>query len=44
MMTSFGETVRALRLERNLTQEQLSGAMNISPQAVSKWERGGSLR
>ena len=42
MMTSFGETVRALRLERNLTQEQLSGALNISPQAVSKWERGVS--
>lgn len=43
MMTSFGETVRALRLERNLTQEQLSGALNISPQAVSKWERGQAL-
>ena len=43
MISSFGETVRALRLERNLTQEQLSGALNISPQAVSKWERGQAL-
>lgn len=43
MISSFGETVRALRLERNLTQEQLAGALNISPQAVSKWERGQAL-
>ncbi len=43
MMTSFGETVRALRRKRNLTQEQLAGALNVSPQAVSKWERGQAL-
>lgn len=43
MKTSFGETVRTLRLERNLTQGQLADALNISPQAVSKWERGQAL-
>lgn len=43
MTPSFGETIRALRLEKKLTQEQLALALNISPQAVSKWERNQAL-
>lgn len=43
MTTFFGETVRALRRKKNLTQEQLACALNVSPQAVSKWERGQAL-
>ena len=44
MQIRLSENIRALRRRHGLTQEQLSGALNISPQAVSKWERGGSLR
>jgi tellurite methyltransferase len=37
---SFGETVKALRTERGMTQEQLAGRLSVSAPAVSKWERG----
>lgn len=36
----FAERLRKKRLACNLTQEQLAQAIRISPQAVSKWERG----
>lgn len=36
----IGKLIRGLRLERGMTQRQLAGKMNISEQAVSKWERG----
>ena len=35
---NLGNKIRILRKERNLTQEQLANSLNISPQAVSKWE------
>ena len=35
--------LRSLRVSRNLTQEALAAAMGVSPQSVSKWERGVSL-
>lgn len=35
--------IRALRLERGLTQEALAAEMGVSPQSVSKWERGAAL-
>lgn len=39
-MKSFSETFKALRKERNLTQEQLAEALHITKQAVSHYERG----
>jgi tellurite methyltransferase len=40
MNHNFGSTIKALRTERGLTQEQLAGRVNVSAPAVSKWERG----
>ncbi len=40
MKLLFAERLRKKRLACNLTQEQLAQAIRISPQAVSKWERG----
>lgn len=40
MSHTFGDTIRALRTERGLTQEQIAGRVNVSAPAVSKWERG----
>jgi len=37
---SFSENLKMLRKERNLTQEQLAELLNVSRQAVSKWESG----
>ena len=37
---SLHENLRKARLERGLTQEALGEKLNMSPQAVSKWERG----
>jgi len=37
---SFGERIKALRLENRLTQEKLAELLSISPQAVSRWETG----
>ena len=42
--TDMGARIRSLRLSRNMTQEQLASALGLSPQAVSKWENGDSLR
>lgn len=39
---NLGNKIRELRRARNLTQEQLALSLNISPQAVSKWEMGAS--
>ena len=35
-----GQLLAQLRNERNLTQRQIAETLHISPQAVSKWERG----
>lgn len=35
---SIGERISSLRKERNLSQGQLAEALNITRQAVSKWE------
>ena len=37
---SFGENLREIRKQRNLTQEELAELLNVSRQAVSKWESG----
>ncbi len=39
---NLGNKIRELRKARNLTQEQLAASLNISAQAVSKWEMGAS--
>ena len=38
-----GKTIAALRQERGMTQQQLAATLNISHQAVSKWENGAAL-
>ena len=39
---SIGERITELRKEQNLSQGQLASAMDVSRQAVSKWENGTS--
>ncbi len=34
----FGQTIKKLRLDANMTQEHLAELLSISPQAVSRWE------
>ena len=36
--------IKRLRLEKDMTQEQLATKLGVSAQAVSKWETGDSLR
>ena len=36
---SFSENLKAIRTEKNLTQEQLAELLDVSRQAVSKWEQ-----
>lgn len=40
MEMSIGCNIKRLRMSRNITQEQLAEAMNVTCAAVSKWERG----
>lgn len=40
MKMNLGENIRTLRKAKGMTQEQLADALNISFQAVSKWENG----
>ena len=35
---TFGQTIKSLRREANMTQEKLAELLSISPQAVSRWE------
>lgn len=37
---NLSENLKRLRKERNLSQEQLGAILNVSRQAVSKWESG----
>ncbi len=39
----IGTKIRELRIKRNLTQEELGQKLNVTPQAVSRWENGISL-
>lgn len=39
-MKNFGGKIKALRLKKAVTQEQLAEHLGLSPQAVSKWENG----
>lgn len=40
MEMTIGANIKRLRSAKNITQEQLSVAMNVTCAAVSKWERG----
>lgn len=42
-MDTIGKNIRRLRKERNLTQEELAEKLNVSAQAVSKWENEAGL-
>ena len=37
---TFGEKLQRLRKTNGLSQEQLSEKLNVSRQAISKWELG----
>ena len=40
----FGAFVAQLRREKGMTQRELADRLYVSDKAVSKWERGDSLR
>ena len=42
MILNMGERIRELRRDRVLTQDEVARRLNISPQAVSKWENAVS--
>jgi len=39
-MINLGNKIRELRKKKGITQEGLASALNMSPQAISKWEMG----
>ena len=43
MSNIIGKNIYSLRKKQSLTQEELAGLVNVSFQAVSKWETGNSL-
>lgn len=43
MNYDIGKRIRELRLQNDLTQEQLAARLNLSAQSVSKWENNVSL-
>lgn len=43
MPLTIGQTIKKLRKERNLTQEELAEQLNVTFQAVSKWENETGL-
>lgn len=43
MEKTIGQIIRRLRKERNFTQEELAEQLNVTPQAVSRWENETGL-
>jgi len=39
---NFAKKCKELRMKKAVTQEQMATALNLSSQAVSKWENGVS--
>lgn len=44
MKLQLGKTLKRLRREKDITQEELAEILGVSFQSVSRWELGGSLR
>ena len=42
--TTFGKFINQKRKQANLTQKELAEMIHVTESAVSKWERGVSLR
>lgn len=42
-LTKIGEVISNRRKELGLTQEALAAMLSVTPQAISKWERGSGL-
>lgn len=42
-LPTIGYQIQSLRKSKGYTQNQLGDLVGVSFQAVSKWERGGSL-
>ena len=40
---TFSRNLRQLRIDKNLTQEQLANRLDVSSQSVSRWECGNTL-
>ena len=40
---NFGNTIKKLRKQKDMTQEQLAEYLNLSTQAISRWETNSSL-
>lgn len=40
---NIGETIKRLRKQKDMTQEQLAEYLDISPQAISRWEINSTL-
>ena len=43
MKVSFGESLRRLRMERNITQQQLGNLLHVDRSTIAKWESGVRL-
>ncbi|WP_314061797.1 helix-turn-helix transcriptional regulator [uncultured Vagococcus sp.] len=43
MESYISQNLKVLRKKKGITQQQMAGALFVTPQAVSKWERGESL-
>lgn len=39
----IGDKIKALRQKKRITQEELANLLFVSPQAISKWEKGISV-
>ncbi|MCL2013861.1 MAG: helix-turn-helix domain-containing protein, partial [Oscillospiraceae bacterium] len=42
-MLHIAENLKALRKKKDLTQEEAAEILGVSPQSVSKWERGDTM-
>ena len=43
MNDTISKNLRKLRLEKQMTQEQVAEKLGVSAQSVSRWETGGSI-